>query len=1165
MKTNKLISFILIAGFLLLTACTEPEREMLVTTGTVTTFRTTTASITGEILDLGDGIMQYGHCWSAETNPEVNGTKTALGIKQELGVYTSNLTSLNPGTKYYVRAYCSRGKETVYGNEINFTTASIAVPVLTTTSITDITTETAVGGGNITDQGGTPVIARGVCWSLATAPSVTLTTKTSDGSGIGTFTSSVTGLTAGTKYYLRAYATNDGGTGYGNEVNFITTSDTPVPPTVTTASISSITSSSAVCGGEVTKEGSSSVTARGICWSIEPNPTINNSTTIDDAGIGSFISSILDLDPGKKYYVRAYATSIAGTSYGNEKNFTTNAVIPTVSTISINSITNVSAASGGNVTSDGGSAITARGVCWNTSGNPSTSDSKTNDGVGTGAYVSTLSNLNPLTLYYVRAYVTNSVGTSYGNELTFTSGYYLPTLSTTSITGITSTSATSGGNITSDGGVAVTARGVCWNTSASPTTTNNKTDDGPGTGIFTSTITGLNPGSVYYVRAYATNSVGTAYGNELTLTATALPATLTTTAFSGVTSSTAASGGNITFDGGALVTARGVCWSTTANPTISDSKTNDGAGTGNFISSIINLNPGTTYYARAYATNSVGSSYGNQISFTTSANVPIITTNAITSITATTAFSGGNITSDGGANVSLRGVCWNTLPNPTTSDNKTINGTGIGSFTSSVGGLSSGTTYYIRAYATNSAGTGYGNEITFTTSLTIPTLTTTSVSSITPTTAISGGNITSDGGAAITVSGVCWSTLADPSVSDNKTTDGTTTGIYSSNMTGLISGTLYYVRAYATNAIGTAYGNQVSFTALFPVDVAENNSLVMSVETQSIVNLESTASLVNGTIYGDKVIWQSNLSDYNSRNYLSTEHPALFPTDVELIFSLSSTGTFSMKAKSVNNPQNVFSTLSFKKYLSPNPSRNTNDTWFQLREVPANFYTNPLQPLVINSPMHRIMSCEFGYLRQQGAITFGPQNYYELCLFFKDNFLIKSGFPKPVFFVFSMIYHNQADYPEYAGQLRTETDRYYQSKFSMAPTEIWDLNFTGKRSFEISTTGVTQFCIFGNAVCDNQNSVYVKVNGVNLAQQVNAINKEAYSFWALTPTTIELGVSLAFALVCPSISYIVCADNVNVSNWNEERNGVINPADSWDQNPKPIIMKIDGNGTTLAK
>ena len=128
---------------------------------------------------------------------------------------------------------------------------------------------------------------------------------------------------------------------------------------------------------------------------------------------------------------------------------------------------------------------------------------------------------------------------------------------------------------------------------------------------------------------------------------------------------------------------------------------------------ISGLSNNTTYYFRVVGTNATGTTNGADNTFTTGA--PTVTTDAVSAITATTASSGGNVTADGGASVTARGACWSTSANPTTADNTTADGTGMGAFTSSITGLSPGTTYHIRAYATNSAGTSYGSDESFTT------------------------------------------------------------------------------------------------------------------------------------------------------------------------------------------------------------------------------------------------------------------------------------------------------------------------------------------------------------------------------------------------------------------------------------------------------------------
>ena len=202
-------------------------------------------------------------------------------------------------------------------------------------------------------------------------------------------------------------------------------------------------------------------------------------------------------------------------------------------------------------------------------------------------------------------------------------------ISSTNISAATASITTT---INSDGGNSITSRGVVWNTSINPTIAlSTKTNSGTGTGTFTASLSGLTASTVYYIRTYATNANGTVYGNEISFTTTGITPSLTTTAASSTTISSFITGGSISSDGGNLVTYRGVCWSTNANPTINDNKILSGTGTGTFTITLSNLNVATTYYVRSFATNSAGTAYGNERVITTS------------SLTAGTNYLGGKI------------------------------------------------------------------------------------------------------------------------------------------------------------------------------------------------------------------------------------------------------------------------------------------------------------------------------------------------------------------------------------------------------------------------------------------------------------------------------------------------------------------------------------------
>jgi uncharacterized protein (TIGR02145 family) len=598
---------------------------------------------------------------------------------------------------------------TAYGNSTSFN--SLAPPTVTTTAVSSVTSSGALSGGDVLASGGAIVTARGVAYGTMNNPT-TQNNSTVDGSGTGSFLSTLGGLNALTNYKVRAYATNSVGTSYGIQETFTTLG----LPTISTNSVSSIASTAATSGGNVSSDGGSTVTARGMVYNNLQNPTTSDNFTNNGTGTGSFISVVNGLSASTLYYIRAYATNSVGTAYGNQLSFTTSVpTIATVTTLGATMITASTASLEGEVLSDGGSAVTAKGMAYSAiNANPTISNSTTNNGSGTGYFLSSLSGLSPTTVYYVRAYATNNLGTAYGNTVNFTT-YGLPTVSTTNVTNVFSTSASTGGNVTSSGGLGVNARGIAYGTSSNPTVANNTTNDGSGTGTFLTFLSGLNASTLYYARAYASNALGTSYGNQVSFT-TSSPtlATVNTNSVTSIGMNGAVVEGNIVSNGGVAVTMRGVAYGTMNNPTTSNSVVTAGGGTGVFAISLSGLTNVTAYNVRAYAINSVGTAYGNQISFST-ISLPTVTTTTVSGILSTQATSGGNVTSSGGGSVTARGVAYGTSQNPTTLGLTTVNGSGTGVFTSSMAGLSPTTLYYVRAYATTSAGTAYGSQVSFTT------------------------------------------------------------------------------------------------------------------------------------------------------------------------------------------------------------------------------------------------------------------------------------------------------------------------------------------------------------------------------------------------------------------------------------------------------------------
>jgi hypothetical protein len=385
--------------------------------------------------------------------------------------------------------------------------------------------------GNVSSTGGFNVTSRGIAYSLTTSPTISNFSSNDPGitgSGIGSFTLNIVGLSSNTTYYARAYAINSVGISYGNEIMF-TTAAASVPVVTTINPGTNITSTSVTSGGNVTSIKGAAVTARGIVVGTTATPTIDNALkTSDGSGIGTFTSQLSGLNASTSTYrVRAYATNSAGTGYGEAIQFTTPAAtIPVVASTAEVIKSGQSQTSGGNITSNGGAAITNYGVVWSTTSTRPTTLTSSNSNSGNtgtvGSFTIAINSVLPNTNYYVWAFATNTAGTAYAETpVNFTSNGP-PVPGPTVVSANTVGSVTIQGSITNDGGLPITEKGFVYGTTSLPTLGGSGDATlaaGTGAAPFSNTLTTLAPGTTYYVRSYAKNSIGgPIYGNQVSFT-----------------------------------------------------------------------------------------------------------------------------------------------------------------------------------------------------------------------------------------------------------------------------------------------------------------------------------------------------------------------------------------------------------------------------------------------------------------------------------------------------------------------------------------------------------------------------------------------------------------------------------------------------------------------
>ena len=551
--------------------------------------------------------------------------------------------------------------------------------------------------------------------------------------------------------------------------------------------------------------------------------------------------------------------------------------LPTVTTEAASNITSTTAQLNGFLTNDAEYPVLERGFLF-ADNEPLVGAVEYPVRSGSEIFHYTISNLQIATRYYYQAYAQTAMGITYGDVLHFDTYAELPEVQTLDVTAITRTAATCGGTVTSTGGEDETSRGICWSTAPNPTISDSHTADGTGAGNFTSRITGLSANTTYYVRAYATNSAGTAYGEQRTFT------TLSAF-FCGIDVMT-------DYDGNVYNTVEigQQCWMkenlrTThfadgteipiGTEELSDTIAYRYIPVSDYTFQVPFLDYNYNWAAMMHgATSSNTNPSGVQgicppgwhvpskaefmqlISYVGSQNHYVCGDNNISQALASTMwdlylastmwdlYEGGKPCSPGYNPQLNNKTGFSALPSGSefiwaqfaASFWSVTNGVVCGDFPDST---STSSSIVLNIYNGNTmlnnithAGycfvrcllddAGVNEDIAV-----LPVVTTMTVGDITSTSASGSGFVVASGGTNITTRGFCWNTAPNPTVSDSHTSDGNSTGGFTGYMTGLTPGTTYYVRAYATNSVGTAYGEQKTFTTTHPI----NDSILIDAQT----------------------------------------------------------------------------------------------------------------------------------------------------------------------------------------------------------------------------------------------------------------------------------------------------------------------------------------------
>ena len=492
------------------------------------------------------------------------------------------------------------------------------IPVLVTAQLSDITVNGATGGGKVTDDGNSDISARGVCWSTEEEPNVS-DLHTTDATGTGSFTSTITGLDPGTAYKVRAYATNKEGTGYGRTIAFITSGQRPLTATLPASDILTV---GATLNGLVNANDLSTV----VSFEYGPTTSYGSSATAQESpvtGQNSVNASadITGLNPGTTYHFRIKSVNSLGTSYGDDKTFVTLGQAPAAVTLDATNILVSSATLNGTVNANLVSTTVSFEYGLTTSYGQTAAASP---GTVTGSTVTNVSadltGLNPCATYHFRVKAVNAAGTTYGADMTFVLQGDAPLATTKAATNVLALTATVNGSVNAgDLSTEVTFEYGLTTSYGSTATATQSPVAGTTITDVSADLTNLTPGAkTYHFRVKAVNAAGTVYGEDMTfVTLGDIPLALTGDATNITSTSVTLNGAVIPYDLLTVVTFDYGLTLDYGNTVTTAQSPISGGDPVDVTAAVSGLIPGTLYYYRIRAVNALGAYEGDYLTFTT--------------------------------------------------------------------------------------------------------------------------------------------------------------------------------------------------------------------------------------------------------------------------------------------------------------------------------------------------------------------------------------------------------------------------------------------------------------------------------------------------------------------------------------------------------------------